>query len=191
MLISATPVLWDKVVISRNSGFTSTCKSLENLINFNLEQMVKISTRDRNILDLFLTNQPGKVHATKTLPSLGSSDHDIVIIVFHEISVPIGQPIQPKRNIKLHGKANWEKFKADINSFNESLQSQDESDPNNLWTIFKTEIDRLSNIHIPSKVTRSRSDLPWITRSIRKKGPQLEIPRRTGAMVPRTKSQKH
>ena len=139
---------------------------MENLIDFNLEQMVKTSTRDDNILDLFLTNQPGKVHTTKTLPSLGSSDHDIV---FHEISIPIGRPIQPKRNIKLHGKANWEKFKADINSFNESFQSEDESDPNNLWTIFKTEIDRLSNIHIPSKETRSRSDLPWITSSIRKK----------------------
>ena len=44
--------------------------------------MVKIPTCEVNILDLFLTNQPGKVHATKTLPSLGSSDHDIV---FHEI----------------------------------------------------------------------------------------------------------
>ena len=29
---------------------------MENLIDFNLEQMVKTSTRDDNILDLFLTN---------------------------------------------------------------------------------------------------------------------------------------
>ena len=81
---------------------------LENLINFSLVQMVKIPNRGDNILDLFLTNQPGKVHSTKTLPSLGSSDHDIV---FHEISMPIGCPIQPKRKIKLFGKANWEQFK--------------------------------------------------------------------------------
>ena len=113
-----------------------------------------------------MTNQPGKVHTTKTLPRLGSSDHDIV---FHEISIPIGRPIQPKRKIKLHRKTNWEQFKADINSFSESFQSEDESATNKLWSIFKTEIDRLSNIHIPSKMTRSRSDLPWITSSIRKK----------------------
>ena len=118
------------------------------------------------ILDLFVTNQPGKVHTTKTLPRLGSSDHDIV---FHEISIPIGRPIQPKRKIKLHRKTNWEQFKADINSFIESFQSEYESATNKLWSIFKTEIDRLSNIHIPSKMTRSRSDLPWITSSIRKK----------------------
>ena len=113
-----------------------------------------------------MTNRPGKVHTTKTLPRLGSSDHDIV---FHEISIPIGRPIQPKRKIKLHRKTNWEQFKADINSFSESFQSEDESATNKLWSIFKTEIDRLSNIHIPSKMTRPRSDLPWITSSIRKK----------------------
>ena len=137
---------------------------LENLTNFNLEQIVKIPTRNDNVLDLSLSNQPGKVHTTKTLPSLGSSDHDIV---FHEISMPIGRPLQPKRNIKLFGKANWEQFKADINLFNETFQQKDESDTNSLWNSFKSEIDRLSKLHIPSKMTRSRTDLPWITGSIR------------------------
>ena len=156
-----------------NENVKNSCKLktfydnfLENLTNFNLEQMVKIPTREENTLDLFLTNQPGRVHTTKTLPSLGSSDHDIV---FHEISVPIGRPIQPKRKIKLHGKANWQNFKDDITSFNESFQSESESDPNKLWITFKTELDRLSDMHIPTKITRTRSDLPWITSSIRKK----------------------
>ena len=71
---------------------------MENLTNFSFEQMVKLPTRENNILDLFLTNQPGKVHATKTLPSLGSSDHDLV---FHEIFIPFDRPIQPEWNIKL------------------------------------------------------------------------------------------
>ena len=39
----------------------------ENMINHNLEQMVKIPTRNNNILDLFLTNIPSQVHETKTL----------------------------------------------------------------------------------------------------------------------------
>ena len=59
---------------------------LENMTNFSLEQSVKIPTRKDNTLDLFLTYQPGKVYDTKSLPSLGSSDHDIV---FHEILMPI------------------------------------------------------------------------------------------------------
>ena len=127
---------------------------------------MKIPTRNENILDLFLANQPGKLHNTKTLPSLGSSDHDIV---FHEISMPIGHPLQPKRNIKLFGKANWDQFKADINTFKETFQQMDDSDTNSLWNVFKAEIDRLSKLHIPSKTTRSRTDLPWITSLIRRK----------------------
>ena len=138
-----------------NENIKSSCKLhtmyddfLENLANFDLEQIVKIPTQDNNILDLFLTNQPNKVHATKTLPSLGSSDHDIV---FHEISMPIGRPIQPKRNIKLLGKANWEQIRLDINALNETFQTDDESDTNTLWNTFKAEINRLSSLHIPSK----------------------------------------
>ena len=83
--------------------------------------------------------------------------------------MPIGRPLQPKRNIKLFGKANWEQFKADINLFNETFQQKDESDTNSLWNSFKSEIDRLSKLHIPSKMTTSRTDLPWITGSIRRK----------------------
>ena len=135
---------WSDESLKQTCSFKTLYEDfIENLINFNFEQMVKITTREDNILDLFLTNQPGKVHATKTLPILGSSGHDIV---FHEIPIPIGRPIQTKRKIKLHGKANWEQFKSDINSFNESFQSKNESDPNNLWIIFKTEIDRLSDL---------------------------------------------
>ena len=95
---------------------------------------VKIPTREGNISDLFLTNDPGQVHATKTLPSLGSSDHDICLSWnFYSI----GRLVQPEPKIKLFGKAIW----VDINSFNESFQSENESDAYNLWNIFKAEID--------------------------------------------------
>lgn len=158
---------WTKENIKSSCKFRGIYDDfLENLTNFSLEQVVKLPTREDNILDLFLTNQPGKVHATKTLPSLGSSDHDIV---FHEISIQTGRPTQPQRKIKLFGKANWDKFKEDLNSSFEKFNNEDESDPNSLWNTFKAEIDRLTNTHIPSKITRSRSDLPWITHTIRKK----------------------
>ena len=96
----------------------------------------------------------------------GSSDHDVV---FHEIPMPIGRPIQPKRNISLFGKANWEQFKSDINDFNETFQTADQTDTNTLWNTFKAGINPLSSLHIPSKMTRSRTDIPWITASIRRK----------------------
>ena len=65
-----------------NENIKSSCKLqimygdfLENLANYCLEQIVKNPTRDNNVLDLCLTNQPDKVHSTKTLHSIGSSDH--------------------------------------------------------------------------------------------------------------------
>jgi hypothetical protein len=45
----------------------------------NLEQVVHIPTRQENTLDLFYINQPSLVQNTKTLPALGTSDHDIVL----------------------------------------------------------------------------------------------------------------
>ena len=100
----------------------------DKLTHFNLEQMVKIPTRDKNILDLLLTNQPCKVHATKTLPSLSTSDHEIV---FHEINLPIGRPIQPKREIKICRKANWEQFKKDLTLYyNNTFKNLDNSNSN-------------------------------------------------------------
>jgi len=75
----------------------------ENMINHNLKQMVKIPSRNIT-LDLFLTNIPSQVHETKTLPGLGTSDHNIV---FHEIKVKRGRIKQIPRRVKSYKKANW------------------------------------------------------------------------------------
>jgi len=74
------------------------------MINYNLEQMVKIPTFNNNILDFFLTNIPSQVHETKTLPGLDTSDHDIV---FHEIKVKRGRIKPNSRQVKSYKKANW------------------------------------------------------------------------------------
>ena len=50
---------------------------MERIHNFNLQQMVTTPTRQENLLDLFLTNTPSLAQNTETLPSLGTSDHDI------------------------------------------------------------------------------------------------------------------
>lgn len=135
----------------------------ENLINHNLEQMVKIPTRGKNILDLFLTNIPGQVHETRTLPSLGSSDHDIV---FHEVKIKRGRFRQAPRMVKSYKKANWSEFKTDLVNFFEEFKQQQHTDPNHLWDLFKTEVKRLSSKHIPSRKIKSKTDLPWVTQQI-------------------------
>jgi len=156
---------WPQNTIKENCKFKTMYENfMDNLTHFNLDQMVKIPTREKNTLDLLLTNQPNKVHATKTLPGLGTSDHEIV---FHEINLQIGRPNQPKRNIKLYGKANWDQFKLDLNKYyNNTFQNQENNDPNHLWELFKITLTKLSSKHIPSKTTKPKSDLPWVTKEI-------------------------
>ena len=153
-----------------SEALTETCRYrnlytnfLENLVNYNLQQMVTCPSRGSNTLDLFLTNMPAQVHSTTTLPPLSSSDHDII---FHEIKVNRGRPIQPIRNIKCFRKAKWDDLKRDFETFSSSFQIANHSDPNAAWPLFKDELTRLSSIHIPTKQTKMRRDLPWVNNQI-------------------------
>jgi hypothetical protein len=98
-----TSINWSIESLIEGCKFPNIYTSLlENLINLNLQQMVNIPTRGDNVLDIFLTNMPSHVHSTKTLPPISSSD-----IVFHEIKINRGRPLQSKREIQCYNKANW------------------------------------------------------------------------------------
>lgn len=155
---------WQTQTPSPSCRFSELYDSFsENLTNFNLEQMVKTPTRDKNILDLFLTNNPSVVHNIQTLPSLGSSDHDIV---HHELNIKRGRPLQVKRKIRSYKNADWANFKNDLDQFSVKFIQQNHTDPNTSWNCFKDEFNRLTNKYIPSRLSKSRQDLPWVTHEI-------------------------
>ena len=113
---------------------------MEKILNFNLQQMVTMPTRQDNTLDIFLTNTPSLVQNTETLPSLGTSDHDIV---FHEVHIKIGRPFQPKIPISMYRRTNWGNFKTDLFEFGNTFIIACHTDPNSAWNIFKNELNRL------------------------------------------------
>ena len=79
-----------------NCPCRSVYESFVNTIHdFGIEQVVKETTRGKNILDLFLINQPSLVHSTQLIPPLGTGDHDIV---YHELKVNIGRRQQKQRH---------------------------------------------------------------------------------------------
>ena len=81
---------------------------------------------------------------------------DFKVILFHQY-------------IKLYRKANWQQFKTDLNLFNNNtFKYLDNSNPNTLWESFKVELERLSSVHIPTKITKPRVDLPWLTNNIKR-----------------------
>lgn len=132
----------------------------------NLEQVVKIPTRNENTLDLFYLNQPSLVHNTKTLPPLGNSDHDIV---FHEMCIEMGRRHKTPRTVIQYKKADWEKIKSEINQYKESyFETTQNCTVEKKWQHIKSEIDNIISKHIPTKQTKTKQDLPWLNAEIKR-----------------------
>ena len=66
----------------------------------------------------------------------------------------------------MYRRSNWEDFKTDLSVFGKTFINSDQTDPNYAWNMFKIELNRLSSLHIPTKMCKSRRDLPWITPQI-------------------------
>lgn len=48
--------------------------------DLSIQQLVNKPTRGENTLDLMFTSHPGHLERCKTLPPIGNSDHDIVLL---------------------------------------------------------------------------------------------------------------
>ena len=101
---------WTENILKPNVVFTNLHNYSMDIINNNaLSQLIDQPTRLANTLDLVLTNRPGKVLRTETIP--GISDHDIVYTEFDFRPVKLKQK---PRIIPLYNKANWNNMKNDI-----------------------------------------------------------------------------
>ena len=105
-------IVWGTEQIKQNCNLKTIYETFLDITHdFDLEQVAKIPTRENNIIDLFLLNQPSLVHSTKTLPPLGQGDHDIV---HHELKISPGRRKQKQRPIKLYKKTNWGGFREEM-----------------------------------------------------------------------------
>ena len=92
-------------------------KSMHNLLmrildDFHLSQMVGCATRGKNLLDLFITNQPGLVKSCNVIP--GYSDHEVAVTDC-ELN-PIVQKKKPHW-VQFFSKANWDDLKTRAAAF--------------------------------------------------------------------------
>ena len=130
-----------------------------------LVQLVDEPTRGPNTLDLVITNNPSRFTRTKIIPGL--SDHDIV---FSEIDTkPISRKQIP-RKIPLYRKANWETIKKEMNDTHQKIKelAANGSSTEELWLIFKTNLNQSVTNHIPHKMAKQKDSLPWLTPTVRK-----------------------
>ena len=137
---------------------------LETCSQFNLEQMITTPTRQMNILDLFLTNKPSLVTSCDTIPGL--SDHDAIC---SDINIKPKYNKQPRREILLFNKANWEKIKTEIKTKCDNI-IKEKLNVEGKWEAFKAAINEV--LGDPDNITRKMSskikDIPWMNKNLKK-----------------------
>ena len=141
---------------------------MEMANEYDLEQLVKEPTRihgnTRNILDLVFTNNNTIVNNVKITP--GISDHDIA---FFTVNLAPKKKHLAKRKINIRKRTDQEKLNQQLGSF----AAQFENSTTNMsvdgkWKVFAQTITSIMDDRIPNKLSKSRSNLPWFNRSLRK-----------------------
>ena len=134
------------------------------MAHFYLEQMQRLPTRLNNTLDLRLTNKPSLVKQCYSIP--GISDHDIV---------PTDSDLKKLKMIrKLHTRFTYGPRHTGITYALRHLFSNNFIDKFNSRTVeqnyqeFSNHIKKVIIEHVPSKMTSSRSNLPWFTNSLKR-----------------------
>jgi hypothetical protein len=168
---NAPDIDWDRCSV----GPSNKTKIYQEIIDLtqdqHLEQIQKEPTRENNILDLFFTNKPSLMKTSSVIP--GISDHEMVVVDC-DISPKLNK--KKPRKIFKYKNADWDKIKESANKFNETFLEQPSFNNRSIdenWALFKNFIFKSMDKFIPSKMTTSRYNLPWLTtplkRQIKKK----------------------
>ena len=132
-----------------------------------LSQVFNIQTREDKTLDLLLTNSPSLVNRVKGMPPIGQANHDIVYVEYDIKAKRIQQA--PRKNF-LYKQADMDGLRDHLACFRYTSLSSDHShmSVNDMWAIFKSEVIPAIERFIPTKMTKTKYNLPWIDSSIRR-----------------------
>ena len=141
---------------------------LDIVADHSLTQLVKSPTRKDKTLDLLLTNYPSVVDNIETIPPIGEADHDIILC---ECRTSLRRCKPKPRPILKYSKANWNNINEDLIKTNSEISQKEQycSDINELWNIFKENLQKSISKNIPSKLSKAKNKFPWITNDLRKK----------------------
>ena len=157
---------WTSHTIKGNQNPTALNRHfLDYLDGSGMQQIVNFSTRNNSTLDLFLSNRPSLINRCTSLP--GISDHDIVFVE----SDATPRRIKPvRRKIYLWKHASSLDMKEECIGFqNEFIyKHSSSSDVAGMWDDIKSFLLNVLEKHVPSKMTSTRFNQPWITSSVKR-----------------------
>ena len=109
----------------------------------NLTQVVELPTRNQNILDLVITNNPNSIKNVSVIP--GISDHDCPVV---ELDLTPVRYKQKPREIPLFKRAKWDNISEDLLAASIQIQNNtDDKTVNEMWIEFKEAIGKAVKKH--------------------------------------------
>ena len=145
-----------------SSNDVSSEKSADQFHTHALAQIHKEPTREENILDLLITNKPGLIKSSHSVP--GISDHCAVVT---ELDFDPPYRRTKPRSVRQFKKANWEAIRQQIRScwtsFSENSPSRS---VNENWLKLKSILNQCLDKFVPTKMTSPRENLPWLSKSL-------------------------
>ena len=142
-------------------------KLLDIYEQYDLTQHVHATTRPAsgNILDIMFSSKPNLI--TNTEVHTGISDHNAVLAT---VDTRPKLHYSPTRKIFQFRKADFDSMNLEALEFNStfmmdnpSLRSVEEN-----WKIFKDHLNYLINKFVPSKLSKNKRHLPWVSRDIKR-----------------------
>ena len=150
---------WDTLTVHKGAADRDIQQALLDLsIEHNLTQVHSQPTRDNNLLDLVLTNNPSIVKTSSSVP--GISDHAMVVT---DIDIIPKYIRQKPRKFFIFSKANWDNIFKETASLSQEIVSSS-NDVQQLWDSFKNGIFDIMTRNIPSKTSKKRKSVPWFDR---------------------------
>lgn len=156
---------WDHTSIKPSTPHAGLHKRFLDLLHdHSLVQLVTFPTRGDNTLDLVVTNIPHLIPRVEPVP--GVSDHEVV---YFEYKARVTIRNGPPRSIPLYGKASWDQLRCDMVNLRSRMEEMaPSSTTEELWTVFKEQLQSSTTTHIPHKTSRRKAGQPWITSELRR-----------------------
>jgi len=157
---------WERNSTSNPQTSSHNQKLLDLMDEFGLvNTQVEISRPvSGKCLDLVLTNQPRTITSVHT--ACGMSDH---LMIGFSINCKPAKPVKIPHKVFVFKKAKAQDVKRALNELSSSFFSQESTKSvNENWIFFRDGVHKIMNDHIPSKMSKTRHDLPWVTTRIKR-----------------------
>ena len=154
-------IYWENSLVLPSATNKGQCEHLLSSLNDHaLTQVQKEPTRDKNILDLCITNKPGLLKSSRSVP--GISDH-CAVLTESDLNPPYRRATA--RQVRQFKKASWENIRQEIRRHWASFSKDS---PNHSviekWLRLKSILMDCLNKFVPTKLPSKRHNLPWLNK---------------------------